>query len=205
MRMQPSCPIMFHSTLFYFNPVHSVPPPRQAVDLSYLWLQLVNFSSSCLAAIHYRVPSQLFLTLYPLVHPSNFFLISASSHLFHLISSPLLSSHLFHHLLFLLSSSLIYFTISYFCSRFLSSHLFSSQGLADMKDKLKLLSVPTTSALVHNLSSIHGKYVGLSIYLFIYLIYPSIYISIYLSIYRSDRLSVYVCVCVCPLIIDLGN
>jgi hypothetical protein len=31
------------------------------------------------------------------------------------------------------------------------------QGLADMKDKLKVLSVPTTTALVHNLSSIHGK------------------------------------------------
>ena len=26
-----------------------------------------------------------------------------------------------------------------------------------MKDKLKVLSVPTTTALVHNLSSIHGK------------------------------------------------
>jgi hypothetical protein len=31
------------------------------------------------------------------------------------------------------------------------------QGLADMKDKLKVLSVPTTTALVHNLSSIHGE------------------------------------------------
>ena len=32
----------------------------------------------------------------------------------------------------------------------------SAQGLADMKDKLKVLSVPTTTALVHNLSAIHG-------------------------------------------------